>query len=215
MEVPGKVLEWFYCLLLREAQGNEHISVTELHRQVSLKKASAINPLISAGLVEIFRWKRWKCATVTDAGWRWAHDHLAEVAEHVATKRSANRSDREMLAFLFRIMEKLVRHGEALASLLALAVPPPGEESLSELQLLAELEGLAKTRKIDRLPLALIKREMAPLPPERVDALLLALLSQRRVALEANYDLATLTEEDRRAALRLGTSDKHFVALIS
>ncbi|HOU32631.1 MAG TPA: hypothetical protein PLY89_04660 [Synergistaceae bacterium] len=211
MEVQGKALEWFYCLLLREARGAEDISATELHRQVSLKKTADLKPLTEGGLVEITRRGRSKYAAVTDEGWRWAHAHLGAMAERVATKRGLTRGDREMLAFLFRVVEGWVQKGGALASIFAPAPPEDGDPIRRIIDVMGRL---AKSQGGDRLPLALVKGALAPWSPDRVDALLLGLLKEGRVSLEANNDVSTLTDEDRRAAIRIGASDKHVVVLM-
>lgn len=157
--------------------------------------------LIKAGLLETETAKRPYIHRITPAGKDWCERALADL-EPPERSGGLVRIGFEFLRHLARYARK---HGISIADLVA------GDETLEELirRVYQELAPRPKAQ----VRLAHLRPKLDGAERKEVDQTLFAMTKTGLVHLSPDSDRRNLTDADRAAAIRIGTEDKHFVAI--
>ncbi|XVS65547.1 hypothetical protein ACQPYE_05660 [Actinosynnema sp. CA-299493] len=145
----------------------------------------------------------------TKVGRAYVHDLTDEGAVRCQAELSAARPSRAGYAggALYALLAGLRRHLEITGGTLGgLFTPDLGHRVETAYRVLAPRPG-------DAVPLRALREHLDDVPTDRLDRALTALADRTDVHLRAEADQKSLTERDRQAALVLGGSPRHTLAI--
>jgi hypothetical protein len=169
--------------------------------------------LNDAKLVESEKQGRVYVHELSDYGWRWCAEHLANGAHHRET--SLERAHRIFFGVFARYLNAA---GLSLADVVTGSLPagPAGRHERSAADLPTRVEAVCSALAPDDqafVKLRELRQRLADVPRAELDAVLTSMYTAQRVNLIPQSNQQALTAADREAALRVGGEFKHLISI--